>query len=121
MFNTIVIPRISSEFNEDMIANILWEQNICKVKRILLVPSFTKDINVAYIGIEQWLPGSLCIVSSLKNNIKVSVGCYDWSLQCAENFLENDTNLDSKIKVKIYSQKYFENISQASFWISGIN
>lgn len=121
MFNIIVIPRISSEFNEDMIANILWEQNICKVKRILLVPSFTKDINVAYIGIEQWLPGSLCIVSALKNNIKVSVGCYDWSLKCAENFLENDTNLDSKIKVKIYSEKYFENMVQASFWISGIN
>jgi hypothetical protein len=118
---TIVIPRISSQINEDMIANTLWENNICKVSRILLVPSFTKDINIAYIGIDKWLPCSEYIVSSLKNNKKIYIGYNNWELVWSENFLEVDVNLKSPIKVTTYSEKYFENISQVLFMIAGIN
>ena len=121
MVNTLVIPRISNKFNSDAIANTLWEFNICKVSRILLVPSSDNDENIAYIGVEQWLDCADFIVSLLENNRPVHIGFDNWTVLDASTFVSDSDKEVGPIKVTIYSDNYFKNITQALFMIASIS
>lgn len=121
MVKTLVIPRISNKFNANVIANTLWEFNICKVSRVLLVPSSDKDENIAYIGVEKWLDCAEFIVSLLETNRPVHIGFDNWTVLNAYNFVSDSDNAVGPIKVTIYSDNYFKNISQALFMIASIN
>ena len=118
MITSIVIPNIPNSFTADAIANVLWENNLCRVSRILLVPSSIKDVNIAYIGVEQWCE---FIVPTLLQNKPVYIGFDNWTLINAENFIADETEITDNIKITSYSEKYFEKISQALFILSSIN
>lgn len=122
MINKLVIPRISHKFNADAIASRLWDYNLCKVSRILLVPYSDKNENIAYIEVEHWLDYAYIIVPLLENHKPVYVGFDQWELLDSSHFLSDlDTNITAPIKVTLYSEKYFENISQSLFTLASIN
>lgn len=122
MMNKLVIPCISNKFSADAIATRLWDYNLCKVSRILLVPSSSINENTAYIEVEYWLDYSYIIIPLLENNRPVYIGFDQWELLDSSHFVSDlHTNLTIPIKVTIYTEKYFENKSQSLFALSSIN
>lgn len=56
VINSLMIPCVESQYTQEYIANVLWNQHIAKVSSITLIPYIKNSeiYSIAYIAIAEW-------------------------------------------------------------------
>jgi hypothetical protein len=72
--NNLMISCVESQYTQEYIANVFWNQRIARVRSITLIPYLKNDIvcSIAYITIEQWgdSEASYNFIQRLKDDTK---------------------------------------------------